>query len=116
MPNYKEDKYIDNNCIFCKIINGEIPSKLIKESDYCIVFADLHPKAKTHLLIVPKPHIQDITQLDDFLMIKILETIKEVVKELNIESFRIINNCGKGAGQSVFHVHFHLLSGTLSDL
>lgn len=115
MPNYNEEKYSDDNCIFCKIKIGEIPSKLIKENNYCIVFADLNPKAKIHLLIVPKPHIKDITELDDFIMSKVLETIKELVKELNIDSFRIINNCGKGAGQSVFHVHFHLLSGDFLD-
>ena len=82
-----------------------------KENEYCVVFADLNPKAKVHLLVVPKPHVKNILETDEFLMNKVLETIKEVAKEQNLESFRVINNCGKGAGQSVFHVHFHILSG-----
>ncbi|WP_028329786.1 HIT domain-containing protein [Brachyspira alvinipulli] len=105
MSNYIEGK----DCIFCKIIKGEIPSKFIKENEYCVVFADLNPKAKVHLLIVPKPHAKNILEIDDFLMGKVLETIKEVAKEQGLDSFRIINNCGAGAGQTVFHVHFHLL-------
>ena len=101
----------DKDCIFCKIINGEIPSKFIKENEYCVVFADLHPKAKVHLLVIPKKHFKDIMETEEFYINKIFETIKEVAKEQNLSSFRIINNCGKGAGQSVFHVHFHVLSG-----
>ncbi|WP_304353413.1 histidine triad nucleotide-binding protein [Brachyspira innocens] len=111
MSNYNDDKYFYKDCIFCKIIKGEIPSNFIKENEYCVVFADLNPKAKVHLLVVPKPHVKNILETDEFLMNKVLETIKEVAKEQNLESFRVINNCGKGAGQSVFHVHFHILSG-----
>ena len=85
--------------------------KFIKENEYCVVFADLHPKAKVHLLVVPKKHFKDIMETDEFYINKIFETIKEVAKEQNLSSFRIVNNCGKGAGQSVFHVHFHVLSG-----
>lgn len=104
MSDYNKD------CIFCKIIKGEIPSEFIKENEHCVVFADLHPKAKVHLLVVPKRHFKDIFETDESLTNKIFETIKEVVKEQNLNSFRIVNNCGKGAGQSVFHVHFHVLS------
>ena len=111
MSNYNEDKYFDKDCIFCKIIKGEIPSQFIKENEYCVVFKDLNPKAKVHLLVVPNPHVKNILETDEFIMNKVLETIKEVAKEQGLESFRIMNNCGAGAGQTVFHVHFHILSG-----
>ncbi|WP_300367067.1 histidine triad nucleotide-binding protein [Brachyspira sp.] len=107
MTNFNEDE----DCVFCKIIKGEIPSKFIKENEYCVVFSDLNPKAKVHLLVVPKVHVKNILETDAFLMSKVLETINEVSKEQGLESFRIINNCGAGAGQTVFHVHFHILSG-----
>ena len=101
---------MSNDCVFCKIIKGEIPSKLIKENDYCIVFNDLNPRAKVHLLVVPKMHIKNILEVDSDLMGNILNTIKDIAKDKNLESFRIVNNCGDSAGQSVFHVHFHILS------
>lgn len=102
---------MSNDCIFCKIVKGEIPSKFIKENEYCVVFKDLNPKSDVHLLVVPKKHLKDITEIDNDLMGKVLDTIKEVAKENNLESFRIVNNCGENAGQSVFHLHFHVLSG-----
>ena len=105
----------DDECIFCKIIKGEIKSAIVKENEYCIAFNDVSPKAKTHILIVPKTHVKDIMHLDDFYMCKVLDTIKEIASELGLDEkgFRVINNCGKEAGQSVFHVHFHLLSGNI---
>lgn len=116
MTNYKDGKYFDSNCIFCKIIKGDIPAKIVKENEYVIAFNDLSPKAQTHILVVPKPHVKDIMHVDSFIMGKVLETIQEIVKERELEKsgFRVINNCGAGAGQSVFHVHFHILSGKLS--
>lgn len=102
---------MSSDCIFCKIIKGEIPSNFIKENEYCVVFKDLNPKSDVHLLVVPKKHLKDITEIDNDLMGKVLDTIKEVAKENNLESFRIVNNCGENAGQSVFHLHFHVLSG-----
>ncbi len=102
---------MSNDCIFCKIIKGEIPSKFIKENEYCVVFKDSNPKSDVHLLVVPKKHLKDITEIDNDLIGKVLDTIKEVAKENNLESFRIVNNCGENAGQSVFHLHFHVLSG-----
>ena len=102
---------MSNDCIFCKIVKGEIPSKFIKENEYCVVFNDLNPKSDVHLLKKKKKHLKDITEIDNDLMGKVLDTIKEVAKENNLESFRIVNNCGENAGQSVFHLHFHVLSG-----
>ncbi|WP_295162549.1 HIT family protein [uncultured Brachyspira sp.] len=110
MSDLSEAKHFDEECIFCKIIKGELPSKFIKENEYCVVFKDLNPKAKVHLLVVPKVHVKNILETDTALMGKILDTIKETVKELDLESFRIINNLGEGAGQTVFHVHFHIIS------
>lgn len=108
--NFNED------CIFCKIIKGDIQAKIIKENDYALCFADVNPKAKTHVLVVPKKHINNLTLLDNDTMGHILDMIKSVAVDLNIEhsGFRVINNCGAGAGQTVMHVHFHVLSGKLS--
>ena len=100
-----------SDCIFCKIANGEIPSTIVYEDENVTAFKDLNPQAPIHILVVPKKHFKDIMETEEFYINKIFETIKEVAKEKNLSSFRIINNCGKGAGQSVFHVHFHVLSG-----
>jgi len=111
MIDYNNEKYFDKDCIFCKIVKGETSTELVKENEYCAVFADLHPKAKVHLLVAPKPHIKNVLEIDDFLTNKVFETIKELAEEKKLNSFRIVNNCGEGAGQSVFHVHFHVISG-----
>ena len=117
MSEYNDQKYYDENCIFCKIIKGDIPSSKVYEDDYVIAFNDIAPKAKVHLLVVPKPHVKDIMATDDFLMANVLEAIKSISKKLDIadKGFRVINNCGASAGQTVFHVHFHIMSGNLTD-
>lgn len=117
MSNYDDEKYYDESCIFCKIVKGDIPSSKVYEDDYVIAFNDMSPKAKVHLLVVPKPHVKDIMATDEFLMLKVLEAIKFITKQLDIadKGFRVINNCGASAGQTVFHVHFHIMSGGLKD-
>jgi len=104
-----------NPCIFCKIINKEIPSKIIKETDSVLVIEDIAPKAPVHYLVLPKKHIQNLSLLaqDDYEYV--LHTIK-VINELSQElvppaAFNVIANNGAGAGQSVFHLHWHFISG-----
>lgn len=101
-------------CIFCKIVNGEIPSNKVYENDKVLAFYDLEPQAPTHILIIPKQHIAcaaDIDSSNSAVMADLFEAASEIAKQLNIDSFRLVNNCGEKAGQSVMHLHFHMLSG-----
>jgi len=104
----------DQNCIFCKIIKGEIPSTFVYENDYLIAINDLHPKSKIHVLVIPKAHIETFNELEDEkIMAELLKGIKEVCKKLKIKSYRLHVNTGKEEGQVIFHLHFHILSNTL---
>lgn len=100
-----------NDCIFCKIINGEFNTEFLFENEYLVVFKDIHPKAKHHLLVVPKVHIESLNELEDEkLMSELIKGIKEVTKKLGIKSYRVQINTGKEEGQEVFHLHIHVLS------
>lgn len=100
------------NCIFCKIANGEIKTDFVYETDKVVVFKDIAPKAPVHLLVVPKAHIETFNDLEDeTLVVELFRAIKEVVKKLDIKEYRTVINCGKEAGQEVFHLHIHILSG-----
>ncbi len=103
------------DCIFCKIINGELPSKKIYEDDVVYVFEDIAPAAPIHYLMIPKEHIssaKEITPENSHIIAHIYEVVAKLAKDLKLEDgFRIVNNCGEMAGQTVFHIHFHLLAG-----
>ena len=104
-----------SDCIFCKIIKGEIPSELVYENDYVIAFYDISPQAPVHILVVPKEHIAsvaDITADNSLFAAKCYEAIAEIAKTLKLDKgFRVIANTGSDGGQTVFHLHFHLLGG-----
>ena len=106
------------DCLFCKIIKGEIPSSKVYEDEYVYGFKDIEPVAPVHILIVPKKHISSLNEIsseeDEVLLGKIFLAIKKIAKELGVEEkgYRVINNCGKDAGQTVMHLHFHLIAGT----
>ncbi len=105
-----------NDCIFCKIIKGEIPSEKVYEDDDILAFKDIQPAAPIHVLVIPKKHISTLMEIEDEdteLMGKIIQTTKKIAKQLNIEEngFRLIANCGPDSGQEVMHIHFHLLAG-----
>lgn len=105
-----------DNCIFCKIIAGEIPSNKVYEDDLVYAFHDIAPAAPVHILIIPKEHICCMNKAEEThkeLLGHILLTAGKLAKELGIaeDGYRIINNCGENAGQTVFHLHFHLLGG-----
>ncbi|MBS4760205.1 MAG: histidine triad nucleotide-binding protein [Clostridium sp.] len=100
------------NCIFCKIANKEIPSNFVYEDENCVAFNDLNPQAPVHILVIPKKHYASLNELDDpKIMSALLEAVKKVTQKLNIKQFRTVLNTGKEAGQEVFHLHFHILSG-----
>ena len=104
------------NCIFCKIANGEIPAKKIYEDDMVLAFNDISPEAPVHILVIPKEHIQsvnDINEENSEVIAHIFMVINKLVRELNIAhtGYRIINNCGEEGGQTVNHIHFHVLGG-----
>ncbi len=105
-----------NDCIFCKILQGEIPSKKIYEDDLVCAFYDVAPAAPVHVLIIPKEHIASLNRAEpkhQALLGHILLTAKKLAEQLGVaeSGYRIVNNCGKNAGQTVFHLHFHLLAG-----
>ena len=104
------------NCLFCKIIAGEIPSKKVYEDDCCYAFEDIAPVAPTHILFVPKTHIAsaaEITAENSAVVSKIYEAIAKVAEEKGLGGgYRVVTNCGPDSGQTVFHLHFHLLGGS----
>ncbi len=103
-----------SDCIFCKIINGDFGTEFVLENDYAVVFKDINPKAETHLLVVPKIHVESLNELnDENLLGKLMMTVKEVTKKLGINSYRTVINTGKEAGQEVFHLHIHILAGRI---
>lgn len=103
------------DCVFCKIANGKIPSKKAYEDDKVLAFYDLDPQAPVHILIIPKEHIQsveEITSQNSAIVAHIFEVAAKLAKENNLTNgFRVVSNVGKDGGQSVPHLHFHLLGG-----
>ena len=100
------------DCIFCKIINGDFGTEFVYENEDAVVFNDINPKADIHLLVVPRLHVESLNELEDEKLLgKLMMTVKEVTKKLGIHSYRTIINTGKDAGQEVFHLHIHILSG-----
>ncbi len=103
------------DCLFCKIINGEIPSNKVYEDDQVFAFRDIEPQAPTHILIIPKQHIKSAAEIDESnsaVVAHIFEVAAKIAKQEGlVDGFRIVNNCGDIAGQTVKHLHFHLMGG-----
>lgn len=103
------------DCLFCKIINGEIPSNKVYEDDTVFAFRDIAPQAPTHILIIPKEHIKSAAEIDESnsaVVAHIFEVAAKIAKQEGFDDgFRIVNNCGDIAGQTVKHLHFHLMGG-----
>ena len=104
-----------SDCIFCKIASGEIPCNKVYEDETVIAFHDLDPQAPTHILVIPKQHIENASAVDETnsaLIAHIFEVIANIARDNGFENdFRIVNNCGLRAGQTVMHLHFHIMSG-----
>jgi len=110
----------DNDCLFCKIIQGDIPSAKVYEDELCFAFRDIAPQAKTHILVVPKEHIgsaAEITEDNAALAAHILAVLPKIAQAEGLDGgWRIVSNIGPDAGQTVKHLHFHILGGErLSD-
>lgn len=104
------------NCLFCKIVEGQIPAKIVYQDQDVVAFADINPQAPQHVLFIPRRHIAsmtDITPQDGPLLASIYIAATKVARELGIaeSGFRFVTNVGPDSGQSVFHLHFHLLGG-----
>ena len=104
------------DCLFCKIAAGEIPSSCLYEDEYVFVFRDINPQAPVHFLVIPKEHIAsvgEITEKNSLLAAKCLEAAAKVAQQEGLSGgYRVISNCGDDAGQTVHHLHFHVLGGT----
>lgn len=105
-----------DNCLFCKIINGDIPSKKVYEDDLVYAFHDISPASPVHVLVIPKIHISSANEINEEIshfIAHIFKVIAKLARELGIEKdgYRVVNNCGEMGGQTVGHIHFHLLSG-----
>lgn len=102
------------SCVFCRIVNKELPSKVVYEDDLVLAFEDIAPQAPIHILVVPKKHYSTILDVDDKSLIgHIFYVIKEIAKqkEVSQRGFRVVVNCNSDGGQTVYHLHFHLLAG-----
>ena len=106
---------LDDNCLFCKIIEGKIPSTKVFEDEYCLAFRDINPLASTHILVVPKTHIRSCAELGEeheALIGHIFTVIRKIADAEGLENgFRVVSNAGAEAGQTVDHLHFHILAG-----
>ena len=102
---------MSEDCIFCKIINGDFNTKFVYENEYVVVFKDINPKASVHLLVVPRVHVASLNELEDKnLMGELLMAVKETTKKIGLKSYKTLINTGKEAGQEVFHLHIHILA------
>ena len=103
-------------CVFCKIVNREIPAKIVYEDDKVMAFHDINPQAPVHILVIPKEHIPTVNDLEEKhkeLIGHIFLVIKEIAKEMGIaeSGYRVLVNCNRDGGQEIYHIHFHLLGG-----
>ncbi|HET7686967.1 MAG TPA: HIT domain-containing protein [Candidatus Limnocylindria bacterium] len=104
----------DSDCLFCRIVAGEIPSDLLHEDDEVIVFRDIAPQAPTHVLAIPRRHVPSAAELTDEdgpLLAALFAALRRVATDAGLADYRIVTNVGPGAGQSVLHLHLHLLGG-----
>lgn len=101
-----------SDCIFCKIANRQIPTEFVYENEHIVAFNDINPAAPVHILVIPKRHVESLRELEDKdLMAELLDGARTVAKKLGITDYRTVINTGKEAGQEVFHIHLHVISG-----
>ena len=104
----------DPDCLFCRIVGGEVPADRVAEDDQVIVFRDINPRAPTHVLAIPRRHVPsaaDLTDADGDLLAALFGALRRVAEQAGLRGYRIVTNVGPESGQSVLHLHFHLLGG-----
>lgn len=106
----------DDSCLFCRILDGDIPAELIYESETAVAFRDINPQAPTHVLVIPRKHISTINDIepdDEAIVGSLYSAARDIAEREGIadEGYRAVMNCNEGAGQSVFHIHLHVLGG-----
>ena len=102
------------DCLFCKIIDGEIPSTKVYEDELCLAFRDIAPQAPVHILVIPKQHLasaNEINAQNSAVIAHVFSCIPQIAEKEGLSSYRIVSNCGADAGQTVHHLHFHILGG-----
>jgi histidine triad (HIT) family protein len=101
-----------SDCLFCKIIAGKIPASVEFQTERVTVFHDIHPQAPIHLLVIPNAHVENVSQtLDKAIFADVMAAAREIAAQMGLTDYRLVVNNGAGAGQSVFHLHMHLLAG-----
>lgn len=103
-----------DDCLFCRIASGQIPADVVRETDHTVAFRDIEPQAPVHVLVIPREHYQDVTDLaesDPSLAGAMMRDVAAVAKDLDLKEYRTVLNTGPSACQSVFHVHAHILGG-----
>ncbi|QQR80009.1 MAG: histidine triad nucleotide-binding protein [Deltaproteobacteria bacterium] len=100
------------SCLFCKIVNKEIPANIVYENDHCLAFRDIAPQAPTHILVIPKVHVDRHSNIQDPASLTLIhQAVLDIIKQENIQDYRLVINNGSEAGQTVWHLHLHILSG-----
>ncbi len=102
-----------NDCIFCKIVAKEIPSKTVYEDELCLAFHDINPRARVHLLVIPKTHIPTLKEMQDTdepTLGRMMKAARDIAKQFELTDYKLLMSVGKKAGQEVFHIHLHVMS------
>ncbi len=102
-----------NDCVFCKISSKQIPSKTVYEDELCLAFYDINPRARVHLLVIPKKHIPTLKEMQDSdepVLGRMMKVARDIAKQSELPDYKILMSIGKNAGQEVFHIHFHVMS------
>lgn len=105
---------MSTDCLFCRIVRGEIPATIVAEDEHCVAFRDINPQAPTHVLVIPRTHVASLDQADDPLLIgRVMMMAAQVARDEGVvhPGYRVVTNTNAGAGQSVFHLHVHVLGG-----
>jgi histidine triad (HIT) family protein len=118
-PSPRRGSSLPDDCIFCQIYRGDAPAKVVNRADRFVAIEDINPKADVHLLVIPERHLETFREIGDLTADeskRMLEFVAETTKAAGLDEYRLMIFCGAGAGQTVFHLHWHILGGSLRGL